>query len=288
MRSKVSRFESAESQERHDAAYQRGLALLPPGFEPLDVDTSYGTVRTYRGGPEDRRLLILLGGQDSPAFIWFKALPALMLAHRVVIIEALGEAGASRQTESIDDLSQSVDWLNQAITAVRTPENARFVLAAAGSSAPIAVRYALGAAQDVARLVLLTPWGFGADQPKMPGRRLRAALLGGLPASLRSRIAAQSDLDRLAVPELADYARAVLPFRRALPAIECMDLGILSRLGMPALVLVAELGHSEPEPSWLAELSSRTAGIQLENVPVRNEFLALSRPDLLSAAVMRR
>lgn len=287
MRPAVSQFHSVESRERHAAAYQHALGLLPGDFEAHDAETAHGSIRMYCGGPRTAPPLLLLGGQDSPGFTWFKALPALIRAYRVLVAEPLGEVGASQQRLPISDAQQSSDCLAQAIAEIE-PAGRPLRIAASGASARPALALARRAVRRVSGLLLLDPWGFGAEAPRTGARRLAAGLLAMLPMPVRSRAAERPGFEQLAIPELAGYARAILPFQRALPAVEPIGFNDFSAPEPAIRLLISDRKLRQPQRQWLIELSRQHPSVRWESIPENAESLALSRPDLLSAALLRR
>ncbi|WP_285724496.1 alpha/beta fold hydrolase [Psychromicrobium xiongbiense] len=279
-------FTSIESQQRHDRAYQRALnALMPKGFAPSDLSTSAGTVRYYEGPAGGnptrrvRRTVVLLGGVASPAFSWFRVIPALALEHRVIVIDTLGEAGASRPHPG----HQGSLWLD-AVLRQLNPAPRRFHLLASGSAASTAVTFA-HRNPGVRRLTLVEPW-FADSHPRLLtlrqwGHAVRTLLRELLPGTGHHS-------SEPAV--LAGYRRAAIGFRRA-DAGSSLTVAELTTLSMPVRVLLAAdagpMPRARGRADWLEQAERAAPQAQWELIPHVGKDLAQEAPNVLTAAVLR-
>lgn len=102
------------------AAYDAVMATLPKPFRTDDLETDYGTVRSYGFGPTDATgtPILLLPGWGAGAPMWRENLPTLMTERVVFAFDALGDAGMSIQTAPLDSVSAQAAWIDQALTGL--------------------------------------------------------------------------------------------------------------------------------------------------------------------------
>ncbi|MCO1657724.1 alpha/beta fold hydrolase [Pseudonocardia humida] len=113
----VGGFTSTAARERFVAAYDEAMAELPAPAATDDVETSFGTVRTYRFGPaEVGPPLVLLPGTASSTPVWADNLPSLLrIGLPVVTVDLLGEPGLSEQTRAITGPADQARWLGETL-----------------------------------------------------------------------------------------------------------------------------------------------------------------------------
>lgn len=112
----IGHYPTPAHKARFDAAYDAGMATLPPPQETHDVPTTYGTVRVYRFGTEPGEPLVLLHGRCGTTVMWEPNITELVRHRTVYSIDLLGEAGRSEQTASITDSADHASWLTQTLT----------------------------------------------------------------------------------------------------------------------------------------------------------------------------
>ena len=101
--SPVGHWNSAASEDRFLAAYDRAFEDLPDPAETLDIRTDYGVVRVYRfaGTGTSTHPLLLLPGRSSATPVWAANLPGLLTIGDVYTVDLLGEPGRSIQERPI-------------------------------------------------------------------------------------------------------------------------------------------------------------------------------------------
>ncbi|MFB0619500.1 alpha/beta fold hydrolase [Streptomyces sp. AGS-58] len=170
------------------AAYDALVARWPAGTTEIDVPTPYGTTRIHAYGPADATPLVLLHGGGSTGAVWFANARALGTHHRVLAVDILGDAGRSiRQGRPLRTTADLMDWLDALLNGLGA---SRVHLLGHSYGAWIALTYALHAAHQVDRLVLLDPTQcFAGYRP--------AFLLRSLPVLVRPTVTrALAYLDR--------------------------------------------------------------------------------------------
>jgi pimeloyl-ACP methyl ester carboxylesterase len=113
----VGGFTSEAGRERFMAAHDEAMSEMSEPAATTDVETSFGTVRTYRFGSADiGPPLVLLPGTASSTPVWADNLPSLVrIGHPVVTIDLLGEPGLSVQTRPITDPADQARWLGETL-----------------------------------------------------------------------------------------------------------------------------------------------------------------------------
>ena len=88
-----------------------------------DLSTSYGTVRIYEWSDPadaDSTPILLLPGRLAGAPMWAANLPEFLATHRVLAVDALGDAGLSVQTSPMTTHSLPMQAPHELGTALRT------------------------------------------------------------------------------------------------------------------------------------------------------------------------
>ncbi|HEY0606741.1 MAG TPA: alpha/beta hydrolase [Herpetosiphonaceae bacterium] len=154
---KIGYWRSAEGQQAYEAAYAEAMTLLPPPAQTYDIPTAYGTVRVYYWAneqPRSKTPAVFLPGRTSGVPMWNANLPAIAATRPVYALDALGDAGLSKQTTVLKDGADQAAWLDQVLSALEL-ESVHLIGHSFGgwSAANYASRYP----QRVATLLLLEP-----------------------------------------------------------------------------------------------------------------------------------
>ncbi|MFA2567434.1 MULTISPECIES: alpha/beta fold hydrolase [Bacillus] len=115
---KVGHFISEKGKEDFRIAYDESMALLPTPNDMKDIETTYGTIRTYYFTKEENKHkepIILLPGRGASTPMWVPNLEGLREKRPVYTIDLLGEPGMSVQTKVIENQKQQAEWLNEVI-----------------------------------------------------------------------------------------------------------------------------------------------------------------------------
>jgi len=241
---RLGRFRSAAGRAVHQRWYRAAMALLPPPDRTADTTTSYGTVRTYAwSGPDgaDASPVLLLPGRSAGAPMWAANLPEFRTTHRVLAVDALGDAGLSVQTAPLRTPDDQARWIDEVVTSV-APEGVHVVGHSFGGAT--AAQYASRCPGHVRSLVLLEPvftfawpplslfgWSALGSLPLIPQSWRESALgrIGGTDfASARDDPAAQV------------IAAGTRHFAAALPLPRVLSSADAERLTMPVYVAVGD------------------------------------------------
>jgi pimeloyl-ACP methyl ester carboxylesterase len=118
-RSRVGHFRSAAGEQAYLAAYREAMTLLPTPGSTLDLETTFGRVRTYEfaAAAANRAAIpvVLLPGRTSGVPMWASNLPDLAAVRITYALDALGDAGLSVQVRPIRDAADQTDWLDQVL-----------------------------------------------------------------------------------------------------------------------------------------------------------------------------
>ncbi|AZQ48814.1 alpha/beta fold hydrolase [Bacillus sp. GX] len=115
---KIGHFISEKGKEDFQIAYDESMALLPAPKDMKDIETTYGTIRTYYFTKEENKHkepILLLPGRGASTPMWVPNLEGLREKRPVYTIDLLGEPGMSVQTKVIENQKQQAEWLNEVI-----------------------------------------------------------------------------------------------------------------------------------------------------------------------------
>ncbi|WP_415973782.1 alpha/beta fold hydrolase [Rhodococcus sp. 077-4] len=182
--SPVGHWNSAASEDRFLAAYDRAFEDLPTPAETLDVRTDYGVVRVYRfdGTGTSAHPLLLLPGRSSATPVWAANLPGLLTIGDVYTVDLLGEPGRSIQERPISSDDDQAAWLDQTLEALPTDKVHLVGLSIGGWTA---ANLALHDSSHIATLTLIDPAQTFADIPWGTAIRALPAAVPWLPKSWR-------------------------------------------------------------------------------------------------------
>ncbi|WP_448163571.1 alpha/beta fold hydrolase [Bacillus mobilis] len=115
---KIGHFISEKGKEDFQIAYDESMALLPTPNDMKDIETTFGTIRTYYFTKEENKHkepILLLPGRGASTPMWVPNLEGLREKRPVYTIDLLGEPGMSVQTKVIENQKQQAEWLNEVI-----------------------------------------------------------------------------------------------------------------------------------------------------------------------------
>ncbi|OZC76920.1 alpha/beta hydrolase [Rhodococcus sp. 06-418-5] len=182
--SPVGHWNSAASEDRFLAAYDRAFEDLPDPAETLDIRTDYGVVRVHRfaGTGTSTHPLLLLPGRSSATPVWAANLPGLLTIGDVYTVDLLGEPGRSIQERPITSDEDQATWLDQTLAALPTDKVHLVGLSIGGWTA---ANLALHDSTHLATLTLIDPAQTFADIPWGTAIRALPAAVPWLPKSWR-------------------------------------------------------------------------------------------------------
>ncbi len=150
-------FTSAEGRRDYVEKYQRAMRALPAASIIHDVATGYGTIRAYEWSTPDTAAtvpVLLLPGHSSGVPMWAENLPGFLAGHRVIALDALGDAGLSVQAVPIATMADQATWIDEVVQRL-APGGVHVVGHSFGGAT--AAAYARHHPDHVRSLVLLEP-----------------------------------------------------------------------------------------------------------------------------------
>ena len=254
----VGHFDDADGQRAYLDAYRKAFAVLPEPTAVHDVPTNWGTVRAYEwAGPPDApdTPVLLAPGRSSGVPMWSGNLPHYLASHRVIAVDALGDAGLSVQGTPLMSFDEQADWIDQVVTQL-APQGVHLVGHSFGAAT--AATYARIHPERVRTLVLLEPVFTLGWPPAWVFTQATIATLPFLPESVRNRALGRiggaefDDSD----PMVAMIGEGTQHYRAALPTPSPLDETQRARLTMPVYVALAET-HSAVAPVGKGEVAAR-------------------------------
>lgn len=276
----VSSFTSRRGAERFLRAYDTAMAdLWPAKPQTRDIETRFGTVRTYRVGSPGSPSVVLLCGAGGSSVSWYQYVASLSDHFDVLAVDTLGEPGRSVQTVPIANAADTADWLEDTFVALNVTD-AHVVGTSYGGW--IAVQHALRQPGRTTRITLVDGAGF---EP-LDRRFYRWVILGGLamlmPARLRRRAATRLVNGTLSNDELMRLGRASTAFRRRLPPAEVFTDDQLDALTVPTQLLLGERSTLHDAARVAERARQHIPHLRVETVPDTGHALQVEQPDLVA------
>lgn len=150
-------WRSVEGQKVYEEAYAEAMAELPPPMQTHDIQTTYGTVRVYQWLNEQHRSkspAVFLPGRSSGVPMWAANLPAIAATRPAYAMDAIGDAGLSKQTVALKNGADQAAWIDQVLSTLQL-ESVHLVGHSLGGWA--AANYASRYPKRVVSLTLLEP-----------------------------------------------------------------------------------------------------------------------------------
>ncbi|TCK27340.1 alpha/beta fold hydrolase [Pseudonocardia endophytica] len=232
---RVGHFTSHAGRSEFQRRYAEAMALSPEPDVLTDVNTPFGTVRTFRFGPPSDAPFVVVPGMGAPASLWTATIAGLAAHRTVYALDTLGGAGASMQRVPIRTTADQVHWLRAFLDAGDLPS---VHLVGSSLGAWHALLLAARAPAGVASLAMVEPthtltrmppsvvfasWGATASGPEWLRRRF-LTLTGGQPG-------ADDPISRV-------VATGMRTFSPALPAPSYPSDDDLRAVRVPTLVLL--------------------------------------------------
>ncbi|MBG9980718.1 alpha/beta fold hydrolase [Facklamia lactis] len=114
----ISSFRSSQGQALFLEAYYASMKQLPKPSKQSRIKTSYGEVQyyLYEHPTQKKAPLLLLPGRHSGAPMWEANIKELIQERTVIVIDAIGDSGLSKQTKAIKDSKDQAQWVHEFIT----------------------------------------------------------------------------------------------------------------------------------------------------------------------------
>ncbi|WP_425309024.1 alpha/beta fold hydrolase [Ammonicoccus fulvus] len=244
----VGHFRTPGDRDAYVEAYLAALATLPAPTRTLDLTTRFGTVRAYEWSPPeiaatDPRFtipVVFMPGRASGAPMWRENLPSLIGHRRLVIFDALGDAGLSAQTVLITSMADQAAWLEESVGQLA---EGRVHVVGHSFGGATAMAYARAHPERIASLTLLEPAFTFAYPPA--STFFWASVLGlPVPASWRDRatreIAGEDDPIDYSDPVARLIDRAAAGYSADLPVPTPLNAHQLADLRVPVYLALAD------------------------------------------------
>jgi len=282
--SPVGRFRTPEGRRAYEASYAAAMKRLPRPSRTLDLETDFGTVRTYEftaTRPREATPIVLLPGRSSGVPMWAENLPDFAAERTVYALDALGDAGLSVQTRTLRDGADQAAWLDQALVALGAPKVHLVGHSFGGWSA---VNYAVRRPGRVATLTLFEPvFVFQGLRFRVYALSLPASL-PFLPASWRDRmlgeIGGTGTID-LGDPVARMISDATEHYAAKLPLPERISNEQLQGLRMPVYAALAARSAMHDGAAAVAVAKANVKGIRVELWPDATHSLPMEYSDRL-------
>lgn len=114
-------YKSEEGRVDFHSAYDEAMQLLPTPQLIKDIETEYGSVRTYyftKEENENKDPIMLLPGRSSSTPMWEPNLEGLINDRPVYALDLLGEPGMSVQKKPIKNAKDQAKWLHEVLAAL--------------------------------------------------------------------------------------------------------------------------------------------------------------------------
>jgi pimeloyl-ACP methyl ester carboxylesterase len=215
-------------------------------------------------------------------------LPTLAAAHRVTMIDAVGQVSKSITTKPITEAAHLVVWLDETLRALRIERGA---VVGISMGAWIATRYVMALPDRVDRLALICPVGL------VSGLRLRFLVRAYGLAFWRSDARLESFLDTLVTPAgrrrlrqdpwrliRQQFVVGMMGFTFAIIGAvrptRC-DLGRLAAARIPVLVIIGRDESLHDGPKMAARFRQRLPEARIEIVDDANHIIPVDQPQIV-------
>ncbi|GAA1570970.1 alpha/beta hydrolase [Kribbella hippodromi] len=247
----------------HDyrAKYDAAMQDVPAPDATYDIQTAYGTVRTYRFKSSATGLdpLVLLPGTSSGTPVWADNLESLLTITDVYALDLLGEPGMSVQTEPITSDEDKAAWLDQTLAGL--PEQ-RFNLLGLSIGGWTAMNLAVRRPDRIATVTTVDAVNVYDGIPFAAIVRSLPAAIKWLPRSWRdsfnSYTAGGKPVERVPIADMIESGMKNYTIRQ--PPPRRITEQQLAELPMPVLAIIAgrSVMHDPATARRTAETALRT------------------------------
>jgi pimeloyl-ACP methyl ester carboxylesterase len=273
-----------------DEAEFRGLVdelageFWSPRPEPVSVPTSFGDVVVHRLGHDDGTPVVLLPGFGAPALMYRPELVQAINGRPVLLVETIGDVGASSQTAPIRDADDEATWITEVLDGLHI---ARAHVVGTSFGGWLALNLALRAPQRVSSVVGIEPvWERISARAMVRG--LPVLLAGLAPAPIRARAAVRYHQPLLADPRLRRLGRlAFTRFVNGHPRPEFLTDEQLGRIMQPALILLGADSQVTSPEAVRARLSAALPTATVEIVEDAGHSLPVEHPGAIGERIAR-
>jgi len=113
MKKKLPIFSTPENRAKYLTAYEAMFTLWKVPYDPIDINTSYGSTHINVSGPVDGHPLVLLHAAGLSSTVWFASIASLSVCHRVYAVDVIGDAGKSVANRIMGRRTDYAHWLRE-------------------------------------------------------------------------------------------------------------------------------------------------------------------------------
>lgn len=167
----ISAFQSDDARAAYCRLYDQAVAASAMPVTESDIETSFGRTHVLTAGDPSRPPLVAMHGIQIASTSWLPLLPTLAAAHRVTMIDAIGQVSKSIATTPTTTAAHIVAWLDETLCSLGI---GRAAVVGMSLGAWMVTHYAMAHPERVDRLALIAPAGLVSG--------LRAAAAGPVAA----------------------------------------------------------------------------------------------------------
>lgn len=285
----ISAFRSDDARAAYCQLYDAAVAASAMRVTESDIETSFGRTHVLTAGDPSKPPLVAMHGINISSTSWLPLLPTLAAAHKVTMIDAIGQVSKSIATKPITEAAHLVAWLDETLRALGVD---RAAMVGMSMGAWIATQYAVAFPDRVDRLALICPVGLVSEL------RLRWLLraYGGL-AFRPSEARLESFLDTLVTPAgrgrlrqdpwrliIQQCAVGIMGFKFALiggvrPTRR--DLRALSAAQIPVLAIIGRDESLHDGPKMAVRFRQRLPEARIEVIDEANHLITVDQPEIV-------
>ena len=284
----ISAFRSDDARAAYCQLYDAAVAASTMPVTESDIETSFGRTHVLTAGDPSKPPLVAMHAMQLGATSWLPLLPTLAAAHRVTMIDAVGQVSKSIATKPITKAAHIVAWLDETLQALRI-ERAAMVGLSFGSW--IATQYAVAFPDRVDRLALIGPVGLvsGLHLRVLP----RFSELGLRPSQARLELFLEACVTPAGRGRLRQdpwqlimeqFVVGMMGFK--IPLIgnirptRC-DLRPLSAARIPVLVIIGRDEWLHDGPKMAARFRQQLPEARIEIVDDANHIIPVDQPQIV-------
>jgi pimeloyl-ACP methyl ester carboxylesterase len=284
----ISAFRSDDARAAYCQLYDAAVAASTLPVTESDIETSFGRTHVLAAGDPSKPPLVAMHGIQIASTSWLPLLPTLAEAHRVTMIDAIGQVSKSIATKPTTKAAHIVAWLDETLRSLGI-ERAAIVGMSLG--AWIATHYAMAHPERVDRLALIAPAGL------VSGLRLRFLLRVYRMAIRPSEANVESFFDTVVTPAGRGRLRQdpwqlivqqcvvgmmgfKFAFIGAVRPTRC-DLGPLAAARIPVLVMIGRDESVHDGPKTAARFRQQLPEARIEIVDDANHIIPVDQPQLV-------
>ena len=279
-------FRSDDARAAYCQLYDAAVAASTLPVTESDVETSFGRTHVLAAGDPSKPPLVAMHGMQLGATPWLPLLPSFAAAHRVMMIDAVGQVSKSIATKPITKAAHIVAWLDETLRTLRI-ERAAMVGLSFGSW--IATHYAMAFPDRVDRLALIGPVGLvSAQRVSWLLRLFYDTTFRPTEAHLESffdTLVTATGHQRLRQEPwqliVQQFVVGMIGFKPARIRPTRCDLGPLAAAQIPVLVMIGRDESLHDGPKMAARFRQRLPEARIEIVDDANHIIPVDQPEIV-------